>query len=169
MKLRASRFAKAERGRAFGIYMTATSLAVTVTNSIAPLLSHQFAWSGAYYVLGLATVIAGLVCLAAFALALLAFGFQTTADGFRYMAPVLGLVAFIYSPLMGAIIAEISGPALAASATGLANALWQIGSVIVPLVIGAVFQATGSFAAAFIALAIGPAFGALVMAFVRHD
>lgn len=271
VKLNAAWFAKVERGRAFGIYMTATSLAVTVTNSIVPTLSHQLAWNGAYYVLGVATVIAGfvclallrdapqveasaadrkpnfsallrkrdlllvaiagfgamwgtwgfafwanalmvkggglapgqaagimvlfgigaiiskpvigwisdwlggkrrtptIVCLAAFALALLGFGYQTTSEGFRYMAPILGLVAFVYSPLMGAIIAEVSGAELAASATGIINALWQIGSVIVPLAVGAVFQATGSFPAAFVALAIGPAFGALVMLFVRHE
>ena len=78
-------------------------------------------------------------------------------------------MAFVYSPLMGAIITEVSGAELAASATGIINALWQIGSVIVPLVVGAVFQSTGSFPAAFVALAIGPAFGALIMLFVRHE
>lgn len=75
----------------------------------------------------------------------------------------------MYSPLMSAIVAEVAGVNLAASGTGLTNALWQIGSVIVPVVVGALFQATGSFHVAFAALAMGPMIGALVMAFVSAD
>jgi nitrate/nitrite transporter NarK len=48
------------------------------------------------------------------------------------------------------------------------NAVWQLGSVIVPVAIGAVFQMTGSFRAAFAALAAGPLAGAVLMSFVRE-
>jgi hypothetical protein len=70
---------------------------------------------------------------------------------------------------MSAVVAEVVGTNLAASATGLTNALWQIGSVIVPVVVGALFQATVSFHTAFAALAAGPAIGAAAMIFVRAD
>ena len=271
VKLNTTWFSKLQRGTAFGIYMTATSLAVVVTNSVVPLLARRWAWMGAYQILGAATVVVGVVCLVlirnapstehglaqqkpdfsllfkkpgllllaaagfgamwgtwgfafwanalmvkgqgltvaqaagimvlfgvgavvakpvigllsdwfggrrkiltviclgGFGPALLGFGWNDSAEGFRYLAPVLGVFAFAYSPLMGAIVAEVAGADLAASATGLTNALWQIGSVVVPVVIGAVFQATGSFHVAFAALAVGPAIGAIVMAFVRAD
>jgi sugar phosphate permease len=267
VKLNAVWFAKLERGRAFGIYMTATSLAVVAANSVVPPLAAHLDWRGAYYVLGLVTIAIGalafaairngagespavgkppfrmlfakrdllmvnlagfgamwgtwgfafwantlmvkghnltpaeaagimvlvgiaaivskpligvisdwlggmrklplIVVLVAFALCLAGFGHAATAEQFRLVAPLLGFFAFVYSPLMGAMVAEIAGPSLAASATGVTNAFWQTGSVIVPVVVGGVFQMTGSFSAAFATLAAGPAFGALMMLFVR--
>jgi MFS transporter, ACS family, glucarate transporter len=269
VKLNTAWFSKPQRGTAFGFYMTATSLAVIVTNSTVPLLVRRWTWTGAYEILGVASVLVGVICfvlirnaaeygavqpkpdfslllkkpdlilvaaagfgamwgtwgfafwanalmvkgrgltvteaagimvlfglgaivakpvigvmsdwfgarrkiltvicLGGFGPALLVFGWNNTAEAFRYMAPVLGVFAFAYSPLMGAIVAEIAGADLAASATGLTNALWQIGSVVVPVVIGALFQATGSFHVAFAGLAVGPAIAAIVMAFVRAD
>ena len=272
VKLITAWFAKTQRGSAFGIYMTATSLAVVVTNSTVPLLAGRWNWTGAYKILGGLTIMAGtlclvligntppaknggiaplrpdfslllnkpdllrvavagfgamwgtwgfafwanalmvkgrgltaaeaagimvlfgvgavvakpligllsdwlggrrriltLACLGGFGPALLAFGWSGTARSFHNLAPVLGVFAFAYSPLLGAIVAEVAGVELAASATGLTNALWQIGSVTVPVVVGALFQATGSFHVAFAALAAGPAVAAIVMAFVRAD
>jgi sugar phosphate permease len=269
VKLNASWFDKLERGRAFGVYMTATSLAVVLTNSLVPLLASGFGWSGTYLCLGLATVVIGfltfatlrdgktasaedrgqrpdfrlllakpdlvfialsgfgamwgtwgfafwayalmvkghglapsvaapimvlfgvgaivakpivglasdwlgglrkipiIVCLAGFVLSLLAFGEAESPLQFQLLAPALGVFAFAYSPLMSAVIAETAGTQLAASATGLTNALWQLGSVIVPLVVGAVFSAYPSFPITFATLAAGPLFGALVIGFVR--
>ena len=269
VKLITAWFAKTQRGSAFGIYMTATSLAVVVTNSTVPLLAERWSWTGAYKVLGGLTIVAGtvclvlirntppaengivpsrpdfslllkkpdlllvavagfgamwgtwgfafwanalmvkgrgltaaeaagimvlfgvgavvakpligllsdwlggrrriltLACLGGFGPALLAFGWGGTARAFHNLAPVLGVFAFAYSPLLGAIVAEVAGVELAASATGLTNALWQIGSVTVPVVVGALFQATESFHVAFAALAAGPVMAAIVMAFVR--
>jgi len=46
--------------------------------------------------------------------------------------------------------------------------VWQLGSVIVPVVVGLVFQATGSFVGAFLVLAAGPFLGAICMLFVRE-
>jgi ACS family glucarate transporter-like MFS transporter len=83
------------------------------------------------------------------------------------VAPFLGLGAYLYAPLIVAMVPGLSGRRLA-SAAGAANAVWQLGSVIVPVVVGAVFQATGSFHAAFAALAAGPLAGAVLMFFVRE-
>jgi sugar phosphate permease len=109
-----------------------------------------------------------IVCLAAFVLMLLIFGRLETESAFLIAAPLLGVTAFVYSPLMAAMIAEVAGRSLAGSATGLTNAIWQLGSVIVPLAVGFVFQATQSFSAAFTTLAAGPLFGLLCMLVVRE-
>jgi nitrate/nitrite transporter NarK len=65
-------------------------------------------------------------------------------------------------------VVELAGPRAAGSATGLTNALWQLGNVTVPVVVGTVFQATHSFYAAFVTLAAGPLFGAFMMLAVRE-
>jgi sugar phosphate permease len=105
-------------------------------------------------------------CFLLFAAMLLVFGTLTDRQSFQMAAPLLGLGAFVYSPLLAVLVAERAGPALAGTATGVTSAFWQLGSVIVPLVVGLVFQTTGSFLAAFGVLAAGPLLGAACMLFV---
>lgn len=107
-------------------------------------------------------------CLLAFVAFLLVFGGLAGESQFRVAAPLLGIAAFVYMPLLGAMVTEVAGVALAGSATGLSNAVWQMGSILVPIVVGVVFQWTGSFQAAFVALAVGPLFGAVCMMCVRE-
>jgi len=103
-----------------------------------------------------------------FTLMLVVFGTLSDRLSFLLAAPLLGLGAFVYSPLLAVMVAEVSGAALAGSATGLTAGIWQLGSVIVPVVVGLVFQATGSFVGAFLVLAAGPFLGAACMLFVRE-
>jgi len=109
-----------------------------------------------------------IICLACFVGMLLIFGELRSERALLLTAPILGITAFVYSPLTAAMVAEIAGPDLAGSATGLTNAFWQLGSVTVPLAVGAVFQQTHSFFAAFVTLALGPLFGVIMMFAVRE-
>jgi MFS family permease len=109
------------------------------------------------------------ICLGFFVATLLVFSQLSTLTAFKVMAPVLGIGAFAYSPLMNTMVAEAAGRGLAASGAGLTNAFWGLGNVIVPTVVGLVYQATGSFASAFVTLAAGPLFGAVCMVFIRED
>lgn len=108
------------------------------------------------------------ICLFFFVAALLVFGLLSTPLAFMLMALPLGVGAFAYSPLLAALVTEVAGKTLSGSALGITNAVWQLGSAIVPLVVGVVFQSTGSFEAAFVALAVGPAVGALALLFVSE-
>ncbi|GLY65023.1 MFS transporter [Amycolatopsis taiwanensis] len=108
------------------------------------------------------------IVLACFVVALLVFGTRDSLTGFLWVAPFLGVTAYIYSPLMVALVPRLSGLGLAGSAAGVTNAFWQLGSTIVPVVLGAVFQATHSFFWAFATLAAGPLLGALLMLGVRE-
>jgi sugar phosphate permease len=110
-----------------------------------------------------------IACLLSFVVILLFFGTLTTKGQFQLIAPVLGVAAFAYSPLLGAMVTEIAGTRRAGSSAGVTNAFWQLGSVIVPVVVGIVFQDTGSFTAAFVALAAGPLLGAIGLMFVHED
>jgi sugar phosphate permease len=110
-----------------------------------------------------------IVCLVSFVVMLMVFGGLDTEWQFRLAAPLLGITAFVYMPLIGAMVTEVAGVALAGSATGLSNACWQLGTGAVPVVVGIVFQWTGSFHAAFVALAAGPLLAAVCMMFVREE
>lgn len=102
-----------------------------------------------------------------FAIMLMVFGLLDTR--WLYVAaPFLGVTAFVYSPIMSAILTEMIGQRAVGTAAGLMNAFWQTGAVIVPIVVGACFQVTHSFMAAFAVLALGPAIGCVCMAAIRE-
>ena len=270
IKLLTAWFGIRDRGRALGLFLTATSLGVVSTNLIVPALLKRFGWGGVYQALGAITMACGviiflvlrdapfsapersvarpnfdalfrnrdllflaaagfgalwgtwgvafwanallikghgfsiekagrvvalfgigavvakplvglfsdwlggvrrmpiLICLVGFVVMLLVFGSLRSDTAFMLTAPLLGVFAFVYSPLMAALIAEAAGPELTGSATGLTNALWQLGSAIVPLAVGAVYHASNSFYAAFITLAVGPLLGTIAMLLVRE-
>ena len=274
VKLIASWFDRKDRGTAMGVFMTATSLGVVVTNLFIPPLLARLNWSGVYHALGAMTLASALacffavrdspdgssqpgdtladftagflqlfrdrdlvliaisgfgamwgtwgfafwastlmvrghhlsaieaggivamfgtgaivskpligilsdklggirrvpviVCLFCFAAALLVFGTLETKAQFRLIAPILGVAAFAYSPLLGAMVTETTGIRRAGSSAGVTNAFWQLGSVIVPVAVGVVYQTTQSFYAAFITLAAGPLLGACGLMFVRE-
>jgi len=100
--------------------------------------------------------------LFAFAALLVITGFLTTETQLWIVAPLLGAAAFAYSPLQNAMVAEAAGGPTG-SAAGFSNAIGSIGTTIVPLAVGAAFQATQSYEVAFAVLAIGPFLGALAM------
>lgn len=95
--------------------------------------------------------------------------FSTATDGvqFLWIAPLLGIAAYVYSPIMLAMIPTLAGEKLAGSAAGGVNAFWQLGSTVVPTVIGLVFGATSSFQLAFLALAAGPLLAVIPMLAIR--
>ncbi len=271
VKLIAAWFGKQSRGFAMGLFLTASSLGVLVTNAIVPTVLQTMSWGAVYQVLGVVTVVIGgvsyvvlrdsprgaahtvtappdlkalfrnrdlmflalagfgafwgtwgfafwanalmirghgmspvsagvivalvgagaiagkplvglisdwsggirripiMVCLVGFSAMLLLFGMLTSEFQLRLAAPVLGVAAFVYSPLMGAMVAEVAGLRRAGAATGVTAALWQLGSVIVPVAVGLVYQATASFDMAFVTLAAGPLLGAICMLFVRES
>lgn len=109
------------------------------------------------------------VLLGIFALALVAFGSLNSPTAFMWLAPVLGAAAYGWSPLIVALVPRLVPAAVTGAASGFANATWQLGSVIVPVVVGAVFSLTNSFNAAFLTLAAGPLVGLLIMLAVRED
>jgi sugar phosphate permease len=109
-----------------------------------------------------------IIIFAGFAAVLAWYGALDTVDWFRIVTPILGLFAFVYTPVLVAFVSEIAGKRRTGTAVGITNAVWQLGSVVVPLVIGLVFSATGSFRIAFLALAAGPLFAALLTTIVRY-
>jgi len=97
---------------------------------------------------------------------LLVFGMNTNTTLLYIIAPLLGIAAFVYSPVMNTYVGELVELRLVGSATGLVNTIWQLGSLFSPLAVGAVLDATQNYTYAFATLAIGPVLGALVILLV---
>lgn len=107
--------------------------------------------------------------LGLFAVMLIVFGLIKGELGFILAAPLLGLAAYCYLPMIVALVPRLVGSELVGTAAGMTNAFWQIGSVLVPVAVGAVFSLTGqSFIAALATLAAGPLVGCLAMYFVNE-
>lgn len=103
-----------------------------------------------------------------FALTLILFGNLTTSTAFLIAAPLLGISAYGWSPLLVSLVPRLVDGSVTGGASGLANATWQLGSVFAPMAVGAIFAASGSFQAAFYTLAGGPLVAILVLMFVRE-
>ncbi len=98
-----------------------------------------------------------------FSIMLLIFGRLHDLTLFYIAAPFLGFAAYCYSPIQNNLILGYAGRGLSGSSAGSINAIWQLGSVIVPTAVGAVFSATDSVYASFTTLAAGPLLAALLM------
>lgn len=74
-----------------------------------------------------------LFCLAP---ALLLFGSNTDPQMLYILVPILGVFAFVYSPITNTLIGELVPLKLAGTAAGFTNTCWQLGSLFAPSVIG---------------------------------
>jgi MFS family permease len=104
-----------------------------------------------------------ILCLSAFAAMLVVFGQCSTLTQFYLVAPVLGAVAFGYTPVLMALVSHASGRSSAGSGAGLTNAIWQSGSALSPLAVGHVYGLIHSFPIALLTLAIGPVVGVMAL------
>lgn len=108
------------------------------------------------------------VLLISFGILLLWFGANKSMQALYILAPLLGIAAFVYSPVMSTLVGELVAPNLVGTAIGFVNAIWQLGSLISPLAVGAVIDATNNFFYAFATLAVGPIVGAFVILCIKE-
>jgi MFS family permease len=157
---------------ALGIFVTAFYVGYVICNALGGIASDRFGrpvtLAVSLLLLGISTFLFSFTTFVLFAVMLMVFGSLTDRVAFEIAAPLVGLGAFLYSPLLAAMVAEASSVVLAGSAAGVLAGFWQLGSVVVPVVVGIVFQSTGSFMAAFATLAIGPVLAAIALLFVKE-
>jgi predicted MFS family arabinose efflux permease len=141
-----------------GLVMSLAGIAAMIGKPLIGLLADWLGGNEKWLTIGTLTL---------FAVMLLVFGTLHDRLAFQIAAPLLGFGAFVYSPLLAVMVADVAGTASAGSATGLTASVWQLGSTIVPVAVGVIFQATGSFMAAFATLAAGPALAILCLLFLK--
>ena len=106
--------------------------------------------------------------LLAFGISLAVFGNLSVLSQFYWFAPVVGVLAFIYSPLLNTMIAEVGGAGLSGSTTGFAQIINTAIGAVQPIAVGFVYYQTNSFFWAFGTLAIGPLLGGLALMAVQE-
>jgi ACS family glucarate transporter-like MFS transporter len=109
-----------------------------------------------------------IAALLLFGISLITFGHLSKVDDFYWFAPILGVLAFVYSPLLNTMIAEVGGAGLSGSATGFTQIINTAVSAVQPIAVGFVYFETNSFFWAFGTLAIGPLLGAMALMAVQE-
>lgn len=99
---------------------------------------------------------------------LIAFGMNQSRSLIYPLAILLGIASYIYSPIMSTMIGETVDKDLVGTATGFVNTIWQFGSLLSPVVVGTVIDATRNFFFGFLTLAIGPMLGTIAILFVKE-
>ena len=104
-----------------------------------------------------------------FAPLLLIFGLNTNTALLYVLAPLLGIFAFIYTPVLTLFVGEQVEHSQVASANGLVNTIQQLGALISPLTVGIVLDLTQSYFYAFATLAVGPVLSAVFLLLVKKE
>lgn len=109
----------------------------------------------------------GMAILLVFAGVLWLFGINREASLLVFLCPLLGAGSFVFGPVLNTFISELVAPYQVATAIGLCNSIWQIGSLISPVLAGLILDMTGSYSWAFAVLAAGPLIAVAVLSLVR--
>jgi MFS family permease len=143
-----------------GFIMSLYGIAALICKPIAGILTDVFGQKKKLLIFWMIIVFAPLLLL---------FGINTNITLLYILAPLLGIAAFLYMPVLSVYVGELVEIRLIGSATGLVNTIWQLGSLLSPLVVGMVLDGTKNYAFAFAALAAGPIIGALVILTVKPE
>jgi MFS family permease len=108
--------------------------------------------------------------MGAYALAVvltIVFGYQSTLQMLMIVGFIYGFCSYFANPHLSLMIAEIAGRDRSATATGISNVIFQIGSILSPLALGMSIDITHTFHSIWYILAVGPLVGIVVMSLVR--
>lgn len=142
-----------------GLFMTAFGVAAMLCKPISGIISD---------IINIKKQLLLFWMFLSFGAIIILFGINTNIYLLYIITPLLGIAAFMYSPVMNTYIGELVDSRLVGSATGLINAIWQMGSLISPLVVGSILDGTNNYLYAFTALGIGPMIGAFIILGIRE-
>lgn len=91
------------------------------------------------------------------------FGYQTDLTMLIAMGFLFGFVSYFANPHLTILISEFAGKQWAATANGASNVIFQVASMIGPLVMGWSIDKTGSFETVWWVMAAGPLLAVLLM------
>lgn len=91
------------------------------------------------------------------------FGYQTTLTMLCVVGFAFGFCSYMANPQLTILISEFAGKEWAATANGISNFIFQLASMIGPLVLGMSIDATGNFSTVWWMMAAGPLVGILLL------
>jgi MFS family permease len=98
-----------------------------------------------------------------------AFGYQTSLMMLVILAFLGGFFSYLANPQLTTLISNYAGNQWAATANGVSNSIFQLASLLSPLITGAVIDWTGHFGFVWWILAIGPIIGTVFILNVREN
>ncbi|WP_018085959.1 MFS transporter [Desulfurispora thermophila] len=99
----------------------------------------------------------------------IAFGYQTSMTALCTLGFIFGFCSYMANPHLTVMISEFAGKEWAATANGTANFIFQLASMIGPLVLGWSIDFTGSFNSVWWIMAAGPLLGIILLLPVRPE
>ncbi len=96
------------------------------------------------------------------------FGYIHSIGLLYLLGFLVGFLSYLANPQLQVFVTQFAGKEWAATATGATNFVWQIASMVGPLVLGWSIDATGSFASVWWILAAGPLVGILSLLGIRE-
>ncbi len=91
------------------------------------------------------------------------FGYQTTLSMLCAVGFAFGFCSYMANPQLTILISEFAGKEWAATANGISNFIFQLASMIGPVILGFSIDATGSFNTVWWMMAAGPLVGILLL------
>lgn len=98
----------------------------------------------------------------------LLFGFQTNLNALMIIGFAFGFVSYLPNAHLNALTLKYAPQRLAGSVMGVQNCVFQLASILSPIVIGMSVDLTGAFRACWITLALAPLVGVIFL-FVIND
>jgi len=97
-----------------------------------------------------------------------AFGYQTSLLMLTGLAFTGGFCSYLANPQLTTLISEYAGGQWAATANGVSNFIFQLASLISPLVVGGIIDWTGHFEFVWWILATGPIIGTVFIIGIKE-
>lgn len=91
------------------------------------------------------------------------FGYQNSISALSTVGFFFGFCSYLSNPHLTVMISEFAGKQFAATANGTANFIFQLASIIGPIVMGYCLDMTGSFRIVWWIMAVGPLLGLLLL------
>lgn len=107
------------------------------------------------------------ICLFLLAPFIIFFALSSNLSILYVTGPLLGIGAFMYSPLTNALSIQLAPTGRKATTAGFVNLFNQIGSLASPLLLGRVLSATGSYQSALMVISVFPVISTIALLFIR--
>lgn len=107
------------------------------------------------------------ICLFCFGPALILFASTVDPHMLYVTGAILGVGAFMYSPLTNALVVQSAPSHLRGTTAGFVNLFNQMGSITAPILLGSILTYTGHYQTALYTIAVFPIIGSIVLLFLK--
>jgi Sugar phosphate permease len=97
------------------------------------------------------------------------FGYMHSIGLLYFLGFLVGFLSYLANPHLSILVTQFAGKEWAATATGTTNFVWQLASMLGPIVLGWSIDATGSFSSVWYILSVGPLLGIFTLMAINEN